>query len=288
MRCAGTLPCSMLLQSGGMEAWPDYHASSTLSPTERASQRRPGFSQVCCPSSSKPVRRFLCDSCIALARDRFETVKAPLGFRSGEDAGDWGRRAGTTAGLSEVAHPVLSASVRDAADADSRLFDSAAGRIKGRRVGRPQHGSHLTAQQAPRNSEKSFIIRAGWQNSRKGGGRLNLANSTKDVRVNWHRPLTGYPSAVTTTADADGTFWASSIVRVPQALANTPTRLPARLASASASGRPGRSREPSIRGARTRTSQARTCQPNGGWQACRSSDARELDDPRNVVENSAA
>lgn len=31
------------------------------------------------------------------------------------------------------------------------------------------------------------------------------------------RGLPGYPSAVTITADADGTFWASSIVRVPNA-----------------------------------------------------------------------
>lgn len=171
--------------------------------------------------------RFVYNSYIALARTRFEAgEKHPSGFEATKALVTGARKAEATAWLGEVAHTVLSASVHDAADAYTRFFDSAAGRIAGRRIGRPQFKSRRTARQAARYPENSFTIRGGWQNSRGGGGRLHLANIDQDIRVNWHRELPGYPSAVTITADADGTFWASFIVRVPQAPAKTPTRQP--------------------------------------------------------------
>lgn len=79
--------------------------------------------------------RFVYNSYIALARTRFEVGgKHPSGFEAAKTLVTGARKADATRWLSEVAHSVLSASVHDAADAYTRFFDSAAGRIAGRRV----------------------------------------------------------------------------------------------------------------------------------------------------------
>lgn len=171
--------------------------------------------------------RFVYNSYIALARDRYaEGRKHPSGYDASKILVTEARRRPDTAWLAEVSHTALSAAVHDAADAYQRFFDSAAGKIKGRRVGRPRFKSRRTARKSARFAEDSFTIRGGWQNTRRGGGALHLANIDQDIPVNWHRPLPGHPSAVTVREDPDGEFWVSFIVRVPVEAPKRPTRRP--------------------------------------------------------------
>lgn len=171
--------------------------------------------------------RFVYNSYIALARERYaEGGKHPTGYDAAKTLVTEARRSPDTAWLAEVSHTALSAAVRDAADAYQRFFDSAAGKIKGRRVGRPRFKSRRTARKSARFAEDSFTIRGGWQNTSRGGGALHLASIDQDIPVNWHRPLPSYPSAVTVREDPDGTFWVSFIVRVPVEAPKQPTRRP--------------------------------------------------------------
>ncbi len=171
--------------------------------------------------------RFVYNSYIALARERYaEGGKHPTGYGAAKTLVTEARRSPDTAWLAEVSHKALSAAVHDAADAYQRFFDSAAGEIKGRRVGRPRFKSRRTARKSARFAEDSFTIRGGWQNTSRGGGALHLAKIDQDIRVNWHRPLPGYPSAVTVREDPDGEFWVSFIVRVPVEAPKQPTRRP--------------------------------------------------------------
>lgn len=154
--------------------------------------------------------RFVYNAYIALARERYATgAKHPSGYDATKVLVTEARRSSDTAWLAEVSHMALSAAVQDAADAYQRFFDSAAGKIKGRRVGHPKFKSRRTARKSARFAENAFIIRGGWQNTGQGGGRLHLANITQDIAVNWHRPLPGYPSAATVREDPDGKFWVS-------------------------------------------------------------------------------
>jgi putative transposase len=171
--------------------------------------------------------RFVYNSYIALARERYAAEgKHPSAYDASKLLVTEARRESATAWLAEVSHAALSAAVHDAADAYQRFFDSAAGRIKGRRVGRPNFKSRRTARKTARFAENAFSIRGGWQNTRRGGGRLHLANIDQDIHVNWHRPLPGYPSAATVREDPDGMFWVSFIVRVPLEEPKQPTREP--------------------------------------------------------------
>ena len=171
--------------------------------------------------------RFVYNSYIALARERYAAGgKHPSGYDAAKTLVTEARKDPNTAWLAEVSHAVLSAAVHDAAAAYQRFFDSAAGKIKGRRVGCPRFKSRRTARKSARFAEGSFTIRGGWQNARRGGGALHLANIDQDIPVNWHRPLPGYPSAVTVREDPDGTFWVSFIVRVPVEAPKQPTRRP--------------------------------------------------------------
>lgn len=171
--------------------------------------------------------RFVYNSYIALAQERYaEGGKHPTGFDASKTLVTEARRSPDTAWLAEVSHAALSAAVQDAADAYQRFFDSAAGKIKERRVGHPKFKSRRTARKSARFAESAFSIRGGWQNTGQGGGRLHLANISQDIAVNWHRPLPGYPSAVTVREEPDGEFWVSFIVRVPVAAPKQPTRLP--------------------------------------------------------------
>ena len=169
--------------------------------------------------------RFVYNSYIALARDRYETGgKHPTAYDATKVLVTQARRAPETAWLAGVPSAPLSAAVHDAAAAYDRFFDSIAGRRKGRPVGRPKFKSRKTAKKAARFPEGSFTIRGGWQNTSKGGGKLHLAKIAADVRVNWHRPLPGYASAATIREDPDGRFWVSFVIRVPAAPPKTPTR----------------------------------------------------------------
>ena len=134
------------------------------------------------------------------------------------------RKAEATAWLAEVPSAVLRSAVSDAATAYENFFASVRGDRKGARVGHPRFKKR-GHQQAARFPENSFSIRGGWQNTRRGGGRLRLAKIGA-VRVNWHRPLPGYASAATVILEPDGTWWVSFIVRVPIAPPKTPTRPP--------------------------------------------------------------
>lgn len=169
--------------------------------------------------------RFVYNSYIALARDRYETGgRHPSAYDATKILVTQARRAPETAWLASVPSAPLSAAVHDAAAAYDRFFDSIAGRRKGRPVGRPKFKSRKTAKKAARFPEGSFTIRGGWQNTGKSGGKLHLATIAAEVRVNWHRPLPGYASAATVREDPDGRFWVSFVVRVPVAPPKTPTR----------------------------------------------------------------
>lgn len=169
--------------------------------------------------------RFVYNSYIALARDRYAAgAKHPSGYDATKVLVTEARRSSDTAWLAGVSHTALSAADQDAADAYQRFFDSAAGKIKGRRVGHPKFKSGRTPRKSARFAENAFTIRGKWQNTGHGGGRLHLANISQDIAVNWHRPLPGYPSAATVREDPDGKFWVSFIVRVPVERPKQPTR----------------------------------------------------------------
>gem|GEM_PF-3954480 len=171
--------------------------------------------------------RFVYNSYIALARDRYAAGgEHPSAYDGTKILVTQARRDPDTAWLAEVSHAALSAAVHDAAAAYQRFFDSAAGKIKGRRVGRPHFKSRRSARKSARFAEDSFAIRGGWQNTQRGGGGLHLAGVDQDIHVNWHRPLPGYPSAATIQEDPDGKFWVSFIVRVPVQAPKQPTREP--------------------------------------------------------------
>lgn len=171
--------------------------------------------------------RFVYNSYIALARDRYTAGEPhPSGYDASKTLVTEARKNPGTAWLGDISHAALSAAVHAAAAAYQRFFDSAGGKIKGSRIGRPRFKSRRTARKSARFAENSFTTRGGWQNTGQGGGRLRLANISHDIHVNWHRPLPGYPSAVTVREDPDGTFWVSFIVRVPVDRPKQPTRQP--------------------------------------------------------------
>lgn len=171
--------------------------------------------------------RFVYNSYIALARDRYAAgEKHPSAYEAAKILVTAARQTVESSWLSDISHAVLSAAVHDAADAYQRFFDSAAGKIKGRRIGRPRFKSRRTARASARYAENAFTVRGGWQNTGQGGGRLHLANIGQDIAVNWHRPLPGYPSAATIREDPDGQFWVSFIVRVRVDKPKQPTREP--------------------------------------------------------------
>lgn len=171
--------------------------------------------------------RFVYNSYIALARDRYAAGEPhPSGYDASKTLVTEARKNPDTAWLGDISHSALSAAVHDAAAAYQRFFDSAGGKIRGRRIGRPRFKSRRSARKSARFAEDSFTIRGGWQNTGQGGGRLHLANISQDIHVNWHRPLPGYPSAATVREDPDGTFWVSFVVRVPMEKPKQPTRQP--------------------------------------------------------------
>ncbi len=120
--------------------------------------------------------------------------------------------------LSEVSDSVLQQSIRDAAAGYRNFFDSVSGKRKGPRVGAPKFKSRRDSKQSARFTRNGFGIRGGYQNTASGGGRLYLAKIGA-IPVVWSRPLPADPTSVTITQEADGKFYASFVVDVPQAAA---------------------------------------------------------------------
>lgn len=113
--------------------------------------------------------------------------------------------------LAEVASVALVQSVQDAHRAFTNFFDSAKGRRRGRKVGKPRMKSRKNNRQSFRLTRNGFVIRP--------DGRLYLAK-IGDVRVRWSRGLPSEPSSVTIIREPDGNYYASFVVVVE------PTPLP--------------------------------------------------------------
>ncbi len=107
--------------------------------------------------------------------------------------------------LCEVPSVALVQSVNDSRRAWRNFFDSATGKRKGRRVGRPRMKSRKDHRQSFRLTRNGFSIRA--------NGRLFLAK-VGEVRVRWSRELPVEPSSVTIIREPDGHYYASFVVDV--------------------------------------------------------------------------
>jgi putative transposase len=113
--------------------------------------------------------------------------------------------------LAEVPSVALVQSVNDSRRAWRNFFDSATGKRKGRRVGRPRMKSRKNHRQSFRLTRSGFSIRS--------NGRLYIAK-VGEVPVRWSRELPSEPSSVTIIREPDGHFYASFVVDVD------PTPLP--------------------------------------------------------------
>ena len=108
--------------------------------------------------------------------------------------------------LAEVPSVALVQSVNDSRRAWRNFFDSAAGKRRGRRVGRPRFKSRKDHRQSFRLTRNGFSIR--------DNGGLFVAK-VGEVRVRWSRELPSTPSSVTIIREPDGHFYASFVVDVP-------------------------------------------------------------------------
>lgn len=107
--------------------------------------------------------------------------------------------------LAEVPSVALVQSVNDSRRAWRNFFDSATGKRKGRRVGRPRFKSRKDHRQSFRLTRNGFSIR--------DNGRLFVAK-VGEVAVRWSRELPSTPSSVTIIREPDGHFYASFVVDV--------------------------------------------------------------------------
>jgi putative transposase len=108
--------------------------------------------------------------------------------------------------LTEVPSVALVQSVNDSRRAWRNFFDSATGKRKGRRVGRPRMKSKKDHRQSFRLTRNGFRVRP--------KGRL-FVGKVGEVRVRWSRDLPSEPSSVTIIREPDGHFYASFVVEVP-------------------------------------------------------------------------
>jgi putative transposase len=107
--------------------------------------------------------------------------------------------------LCEVPSVALVQSVNDSRRAWRNFFDSATGKRKGGRVGRPRMKSRKEHRQSFRLTRNGFRVRP--------GGRLFVAK-VGEVRVRWSRELPSAPSSVTIIREPDGHYYASFVVDV--------------------------------------------------------------------------
>jgi len=107
--------------------------------------------------------------------------------------------------LAEVPSVEVAQWGNDSRRAWRNFFDSAAGKRKGRKVGRPRMKSRKDHRQSFRLTRNGFSLRE--------GGRLFVAK-VGEVRVRWSRDLPSQPSSVTIIREPDGHFYASFVVEV--------------------------------------------------------------------------
>jgi len=107
--------------------------------------------------------------------------------------------------LAEVPSVALVQSVNDSRRAWRNFFDSATGKRKGGRVGRPRMKSRKDHRQSFRLTRNGFRVRP--------GGRLFVAKAG-EVKVRWSRELPSEPSSVTIIREPDGYYYASFVVDV--------------------------------------------------------------------------
>src|SRR6476661_8905111 len=107
--------------------------------------------------------------------------------------------------LAEVPSVALVQSVNDSRRAWRNFLNSATGKRRGRRVGRPRFKSRKDHRQSFRLTRNGFKIRP--------NGRLFVAK-VGEVRVRWSRELPSRPSSVTIIRDPDGHYYASFVVDV--------------------------------------------------------------------------
>ena len=107
--------------------------------------------------------------------------------------------------LAEVPSVALVQSVNDSRRAWRNFFDSATGKRKGGRVGRPRMKSRKEHRQSFRLTRNGFRVRP--------GGRLFVAKAG-EVKVRWSRELPSEPSSVTIIREPDGHYYASFVVDV--------------------------------------------------------------------------
>lgn len=166
--------------------------------------------------------RFIHNAYIAMARDAFAGGNAhPTLGEVTKALITQGRANPDTPWLRELPTIALRGALKDAVQAYENFFSSVTGTRQGRSIGRPVF-QRRHARQTARFYEAGFRIRGGWQNTKRGGGRLYLSK-VGTVSVNWHRPLPSHPSSVTIIKAADGTWWASFVVSVPVPAPIAPT-----------------------------------------------------------------
>jgi len=107
--------------------------------------------------------------------------------------------------LAEVASVALVQACGDARRAYRNWFDSLSGKRRGRRVGHPRFRSRKDNRQSIRLTRNGFGV------TDRG---LRVAK-VGDVALAWSRPLPSVPSSVTVIREADGRYYASFVVEVP-------------------------------------------------------------------------
>ncbi|MGH3970224.1 MAG: RNA-guided endonuclease InsQ/TnpB family protein [Mycobacterium sp.] len=107
--------------------------------------------------------------------------------------------------LAEVPSVALVQSVNDSHRAFRNFFDSATGKRKGRKLGRPRFKSRKDHRQSFRLTRNGFSL--------KPNGRLFVAK-VGEVAVRWSRQLPSVPSSATIIREPDGHYYASFVVDV--------------------------------------------------------------------------
>lgn len=108
--------------------------------------------------------------------------------------------------LGEVSSVVLVQACQDARRAYRNFFDSLSGKRKGRKVGAPRFRSRRDGRQSIRFTRNGFGVT---------GRGVRLAK-IGDVPIVWSRRLPSEPSSVTVVREADGRYYVSFVVEVPE------------------------------------------------------------------------
>ena len=119
--------------------------------------------------------------------------------------------------LADVPNVVLQQSVRDAQQAYRNFFDSAAKVRKGKRVNPPKFKKRNGSQRARFSRDRIRV-----KPTTHGVGFVKPSNMGW-IRFVMHRPLPSEPSSVTLIKEADGTWYVSFVVDVPDAKPSDPT-----------------------------------------------------------------